>query len=113
MALALVARLGPVLAAAVCVAGVALGDIDLHFVWQVWHLVASAFILCGRRGAHGSGLALVERFRRVFVWQGVAFGDIEFHFVWQVWHLATSAFTLCGRRGAWRHRPSLCGRCGT
>ena len=25
-------------AAAVYVAGVALGDIDLHFVWQAWHL---------------------------------------------------------------------------
>jgi hypothetical protein len=27
-----------VVAAAVCVAGVALGDIDLHFAWQAWHL---------------------------------------------------------------------------
>jgi len=25
-------------AAAVCVAGVALGDIGLHFAWQAWHL---------------------------------------------------------------------------
>ena len=24
-------------AAAVCVAGVALGDIDFHFAWQAWH----------------------------------------------------------------------------
>ena len=32
------------------VAGVALGDIDLHFVWQAWHLVTSTFTLCGRRG---------------------------------------------------------------
>ena len=24
-------------AAALCVAGVALGDIDFHFAWQAWH----------------------------------------------------------------------------
>jgi len=28
---------GTVDAAAVCVAGVALGDIDVHFAWQAWH----------------------------------------------------------------------------
>ena len=27
-----------VVAAAVCVAGMALGGIDLHFAWQAWHL---------------------------------------------------------------------------
>ena len=39
------ARLGTLVAAAVCVAGVALGDIgvalgdiDRHFAWQAWHL---------------------------------------------------------------------------
>ena len=48
-------------AAAVCVAGVALGDIDLHFVWQAWHLVTSTFTLHGRRGTYGTGLALVAR----------------------------------------------------
>eukprot|EP00435_Cladocopium_sp_Y103_P031154 s1590_g7.t2 len=52
--------------------GVALGDIDLFFVWQAWHA------LC------------VE---------GAAFGDIDVLFVWEAWHLVTSAFTLCGRRG--------------
>ena len=52
-----VARLGPVVAvvtAAVCVAGVALGDIDLHFAWQAWHLWHWA----------GSGGALGSRCRR-------------------------------------------------
>ena len=34
-----------------CVAGVGLGDIDLHFAWQVWHLVTSTFTLRGRRAA--------------------------------------------------------------
>ena len=53
--LALVARLGAVLvandAAALCVAGMALGDIHLRFTWQAWHLVTSACVLRGRRGA--------------------------------------------------------------
>ena len=39
-------------------AGVVFGSIDLHSVWQVWHLVTSTFILCGRRGAYGTGLPL-------------------------------------------------------
>ena len=40
----------PLGAAAVGVAGVALGDIHLHFAWQAWHLVTSTFTLRGRRG---------------------------------------------------------------
>ena len=59
-------------AAALCVAGVALGDIRLSFTWQAWHLVTSTFVsrgtpgtwshppLCGRRGTYGTGLALVS-----------------------------------------------------
>ena len=46
-------------AAAFCVAGVALSDIDLHFAWQAWHLVTSTVTLRGRRGSDGTGLALV------------------------------------------------------
>jgi len=38
-------------AAALCVAGVALGDIHLRFPWQAWHLVTSTFVLRGRLGA--------------------------------------------------------------
>eukprot|EP00435_Cladocopium_sp_Y103_P008815 s2545_g2.t1 len=49
-----------------CVAGVALGDIDLHFVWQAWFLRHSA----------GSGDALGRFGRR---------GS----FAWQAWHFAT------------------------
>ena len=52
---------GAVVAAAVCLAGVALGDIGLHFVWQAWHLATSTCILRGRRGTYGTGLALVAR----------------------------------------------------
>ena len=77
--LALVARLVPGLvagdAAALCVAGVALGDIQLRFTWQAWHLATSTFrftwqawhlatstfVLRGRRGTWGTGLALVAR----------------------------------------------------
>ena len=48
-------------AAALCVAGVALGDIHLRFAWQVWHLVTSTFVLRDRRATCGTGLALVAR----------------------------------------------------
>ena len=41
-------------AAALCVAGVALGDIHLRFTWQAWHLVTSTFVLRGRRGTYGT-----------------------------------------------------------
>ena len=37
-------------AAALCVAGVALGDIHIPFAWQVWLWVTSTFPLHGRRG---------------------------------------------------------------
>ena len=48
-------------ATVLCVAGVALGDIHLRFTWQAWHLVTSTFVLCGRSGTCGAGLALVAR----------------------------------------------------
>ena len=51
--LALVARLVPGDAAPLCVAGVALGDTDLHFVWQV----TSTCNLHERRGTYGTELA--------------------------------------------------------
>eukprot|EP00435_Cladocopium_sp_Y103_P051853 s2320_g16.t1 len=127
--LAPVMRLGPVDAASLCVAGAALGDIDLHFVWQAWHLVTWTFTLCGRRGTYGTQLAPVTPLGPVdaasLCVAGVALGDMDLHFVWQVWHLwhsagscdalglpftprhfvwqawrlVTCTFTLCGRRG--------------
>ena len=42
-------------AAALCVAGVALGDIHLRFTWQAWHKLTSTVVLRGRRGTHGTG----------------------------------------------------------
>ena len=41
-------------AAALCVAGLALGDIHLRFTWQAWHKLASSVVLRGRRGTHGT-----------------------------------------------------------
>jgi len=51
---ALVARLGLAGAVAVCVAGVALGDGDLHFA-QAWHLVTSTWPAWRLRRWAGSG----------------------------------------------------------
>ena len=119
---------GTVVAAAVCVAGMALGDIDRHFAWQVWYLATWTCILRGRRGTYRAGLAPVVRLGWVWRWvaaavgvAAVALGDIELHFAcaglapvalglglapwspppfaWQAWHLATSIVTLRGRRG--------------
>ena len=108
-------------AAAPCVAGAALGDMDRHFAWQAWHLATSTFTLRGVDAVDTPALCVA----------GVALGDIDVHFAWQVWHLklwhwtgsggalgrlfewqarhlATSTVTLRGRCGTSRHRPSLC-----
>ena len=71
-------------AARLCVAGVALGDIDRNFAWQARHLSYWA----GSGGALGSQLS---------PWSPSPFA-------WQAWHFATSTFALRGRRGTWRHR---------
>jgi len=67
------------------VAGVALGDIDLPFAWQAWHLWHWA----------GSGRALGCR---------LSPGALR-HFAWQAWHLGTSTFHLRDKGGTWRHPP--------
>ena len=113
-------------AAPVCVAGVALGDICLHFAWQAWHLATSAFTLRGRRGTwrHGPPLCMAGvtilhgRCNNYGTWwrawfpvdaavAGVALGDICLHSAWQAWDLATWTSALRGRRGTWRHRPPV------
>ena len=128
---------GTVVAAAVCVAGMALGDIDRHFAWQVWYLATWTCILRGRRGTYRAGLAPVVRLGWVWRWvaaavgvAAVALGDIELHFAcaglapvalglglapwspppfaWQAWRLATSIVTLRGRCGTWRHQHAFC-----
>ena len=75
-------------------AGVALGDMDLHFAWQAWHLATWILTLRGRRGTYGTELALVARpvdavRAAAFGVAGVALGDMDLHFAWQAWHLAT------------------------
>ena len=87
-------------------AGVALCDIDLHFVWQAWHLMTWIVTLRGRHGTYGTGLALVARLgprgrwdAAAFCVAGVALCDIDLHFVWQASHLMTWIVTLRGRRG--------------
>ena len=82
------ASVGAVGAAAVCVAGVALGDVHLRFAWQAWHLVTWMRTLRGRLGTYGTGLALVAR-------------------LGPSWHRCRGG-CLRGRRGTWRHPPSLC-----
>ena len=98
--------LGPVLvaggAAALCVAGVALRDIHVRFTWKAWHLATTTFVLRGRRGTYGTGLALVARLGPF--WSPVT----PRHFRWQAWHLVTSTFVSRGRCGTWRHLPSFC-----
>ena len=48
-----------IVATAVGAAGMALGNVDLHFAWHAWHLATWTCTLRGRRGACGTGLALV------------------------------------------------------
>ena len=91
-------------AAALCVAGVALGDIYLRLAWQAWHLVTSTFVLRGRRGTYGTGwrawVGFCRRWRRGTLrgrrgtWRhlpwfgvvGVAQSHIHLRFAWQAWH---------------------------
>ena len=51
-------------AAALCVAGVALGDIHLRFTWQAWYNLTSTVVLRGRRGTHGTRWRAWARFSR-------------------------------------------------
>jgi len=73
------------------VAGVALGGIHLRFAWQAWHLWHWA----------GSGGALGR------AWSPVT----PRHFAWQAWHLATrSPVTpphFAWQGATWRHSPLL------
>ena len=40
---------------------VAIGGVDVAFVWQAWRLVTSTLLLRGRRGPYGAWLGLVAR----------------------------------------------------
>ena len=86
-----------------CVAGVALDDIHLDFMWQAWHNLTSTVVLRGRRGTDGAGwrawtglgAAVTPVTPRHFCVAGVALGDIHLDFT-------------PGRRGATSHLPSFC-----
>eukprot|EP00435_Cladocopium_sp_Y103_P042973 s645_g12.t1 len=73
-----------------CVAGVALGDVDLRFVRQAWHLwhAAGSCDALGPRDRRGT-LRGRRAWRQLpsFRVASVALGDICFHFVWHAWHL--------------------------
>ena len=90
-------------AAALCVAGAALGDIHLRFTWQLWHKLTSTVVLRGRRGTHGTvwraWSGFVARGAAALCVAGVALGDIHLRFTWQAWHKLTSTVVLRGRRG--------------
>ena len=51
-------------ATALCVAGVALGDIYVRLTWQAWHHLTFTLVLRGRRGTHGTGWRAWARFSR-------------------------------------------------
>ena len=105
-------------AAALCVAGVALGDIHLHFAWQAWYLVTFTVVSRGRRGTHGTvwraWSGLVARGAAALCVAGVALGDIHLHFAWQAWYLVTFTVVSRGRRGThgtvWRAWSGLVAR---
>ena len=78
-------------AAALCVAGVALGDMGIPFAWQAWYLAWQARHWAGSGGALGCRES----------------SGAPRHFTLQAWHLVTSTFHLRGRRGTWRHLPAF------
>ena len=78
-------------AAALCVAGVAFGDIHVHFTWQAWHKLTSTCVLGGRRGTYGIGWRAWSGFvarDAAVCGAGVVLGDIHLHFTWQAWHMS-------------------------
>ena len=76
-------------AAALCVAGVALGEIHLRFALQAWPFTTSTFVLRGRRGTSGTGLGLVARLG------ATGRAVTPRHFPWQGWHLRQRPPSLC------------------
>ena len=96
-------------AAALCVAGVALGDIHLDIMWQAWHKLTSTVILRGRPGTHGTGwrawsgfVACDARGAAPLCMAGVALGDIHLDIV------AGVAQSHIHCRFAWQAPHSLC-----
>eukprot|EP00435_Cladocopium_sp_Y103_P010633 s1037_g2.t1 len=93
--------IGLALGAALVAVGAApllrVGDICLTFVWQVWHLVTSTSLSCGRPGTYGTGLALgaalVAWGLLWLPWSplGRRLVAVGASYAWQAWQLATVA----------------------
>ena len=88
-------------AAALCVVGVALGDIHLCFTWQARNSATSTFVcvagvtLMALGGALGSVLVAGDAGdAAALCMAGVALGDIHLRFTWPARHLATSTFVF-------------------
>jgi len=102
-------------AAAVCVAGLALRDIDRHFAWEAWHLWQ--FSAVGAAAVCVAGVAL-RNLDRHFVWQAwhlANLGDIDLHFAWRAWNYGTGLALVARLVPVWRRgrRRCLRGRRGT
>ena len=89
-----------VVAAAFCVAGVALGDIHLRFTWQAWYLVTSTFVSRGRRGTRLTHTQLVHT-QLTHTHNLLTHNLHTYNLLTQAWHLATWIVTLRGRRGTY------------
>ena len=85
--------------------------------------MTSTFVLRGRRGAYGPGLALVATLGRAWApvtplnfawqaWQAWRLATLTLVLAWQAWHLVTSTFVLRGRRGAYGSGLALVARLG-
>jgi len=93
-----------------CVAGVALGDMDLHLAWQAWHVwhwaasggaLGSQWTRLSVAAAVGVASVALGDIDLHFVRQALHFRAMDLHFAWQVWHLETWTFTLHGRHGTY------------
>ena len=85
-------------AAALCVPGVALGDIHVRFTWQAWHNLTSTVVFVAGVALMALGGALGPAWSRV----------TPRHFAWQAWHLVTSTLVSRGRRVTISHPRSFC-----
>ena len=76
------------LAAWLCVAGMALGNMDRHFAWQGPHVVTWILSMGGRGAVTELGDA--------------ALGDMDSNSAWQVSHLVTWIMTVYGNHFVFR-----------
>ena len=97
-----------------CVAGVALGEIDRHFASQAWHLwhwagTGGALGSQWRRGRRGflRGKRGTRRHGRASCVAGVGLGDVDRHCAWQAlhfWDWAGSGGALGSQMTPWTPR---------